>query len=116
MFCLVVNADDIRYRHGPADSVARVVWDGAVGCRFVGESSDCSGCRSTGRAVLATLDWRRRDLNPEEKGVIVVDAATGEQVTNVARFTINREKGEIVFQPQTVPGNYYIYSMIFSGL
>lgn len=60
-------------------------------------------------AVLATLDWRRRDLNPEEKGVIVVDAATGEQVTNVARFTINREKGEIVFQPQTVPGNYYIY-------
>jgi len=67
-------------------------------------------------AVLATLDWRRRDLNPEEKGVIVVDAATGEQVTNVARFTINREKGEIVFQPQTVPGNYYIYSMIFSGL
>lgn len=60
-------------------------------------------------AVLATLDWRRKDLNPEEKGVIIVDAATGKRVTNVARFTINREKGEIVFQPQTVPGEYYIY-------
>ena len=28
-------------------------------------------------AVLATIDWRRRDLNPEAKNLIVVDAATG---------------------------------------
>lgn len=60
-------------------------------------------------AVLATLEWRRRDLNPEGKNLIVVDAATGKRVTNVCRFTINREKGEVAFQPQTVPGDYYIY-------
>ena len=28
---------------------------------------------------------------------------------NVCRFEVNQEKGEIVFQPQTVPGKYYIY-------
>lgn len=60
-------------------------------------------------AVLATLEWRRRDLNPESKNLIVVDAATGKRVTNVCRFTINREKGEVAFQPQTIPGDYYIY-------
>ena len=59
-------------------------------------------------AVLATIDWRRRDLNPEAKNLIVVDAATGERITNVCRFTIDRERGEVVFQPQSVPGEYYI--------
>lgn len=68
-------------------------------------------------AVLAKIEWRRRDLNPEEKNLIVVDAATGERVRNVCRFTINRERGEIAFQPQTVPGTYYIYYLknIMSG-
>ncbi len=60
-------------------------------------------------AVLATINWRRRDLNPEAKNIIVIDAATGKRITNVCRFTVNRERGEVVFQPQTVPGKYYIY-------
>jgi len=60
-------------------------------------------------AVVANVEWRRRDIKPEDKNLIVVDAATGKRITNVCRYTINREKGEIVFQPQTVPGNYYIY-------
>ena len=68
-------------------------------------------------AVLATLQWRRRDLNPEDKDLVVVDAATGERVTNVYRLGVNREKGEIVFQPKTVPGEYYIYYLrnVMSG-
>ena len=68
-------------------------------------------------AVLATIDWRRRDLNPEAKNLLVVDAATGERITNVCRFTIDRERGEVVFQPQTVPGEYYIYYLknVMSG-
>ena len=68
-------------------------------------------------AVLATIDRRRRDLNPEAKNLIVVDAATGERITNVCRFTIDRERGEVVFQPQTVPGEYYIYYLknVMSG-
>lgn len=68
-------------------------------------------------AVLATINWRRRDLNPEAKNLIVVDAATGERITNVCRFTIDRERGEVVFQPQTVPGEYYIYYLknVMSG-
>lgn len=46
-----------------------------------------------------------------------MDAATGERITNVCRFTIDREQGEVVFQPQTVPGEYYIYYLknVMSG-
>lgn len=60
-------------------------------------------------AVLATVEWRRKDLDPQNKNLIVVDSASGKRVMNVCRFTIDREKGEIAFQPQTVPGTYYIY-------
>ena len=85
------------------------VWDAdSLGNHRVVVSVD-----KAGEAVLATMNWRRRDLNPEEKNLIVVDAKTGKRVTNVARFTVNREKGEVVFQPQTVPGNYYIYYLTF---
>ena len=68
-------------------------------------------------AVLANLEWRRRDVNPDQKDIIVVDATTGKRITNVARYTCNQENGEVVFQPQTVPGEYYIYYLknIISG-
>lgn len=60
-------------------------------------------------AVLAALQWRRRDTDPDKKDIIVIDAATGQRITNVVRHGITQEKGEIVFQPQTAPGEYYIY-------
>jgi hypothetical protein len=59
-------------------------------------------------AVLAKLDWRRRDLQPEAKDLYIIDAQTGKRIENVFRFAVNREEGDIVFQPQTVPGKYYI--------
>ena len=62
-------------------------------------------------AVLAKLDWRRRDLQPEAKDLYIIDAQTGKRIENVFRFAVNREEGDIVFQPQTVPGKYCIYYM-----
>lgn len=46
-----------------------------------------------------------------------MDATTGKRITNVCRFAVNRERGEVVFQPQTVPGEYYIYYLknVMSG-
>jgi hypothetical protein len=60
-------------------------------------------------AVWAHIPWRRRDLAPEEKDILLVDAQTGQQLRNVARIEITREFAEVVFQPQTVPGKYYLY-------
>jgi hypothetical protein len=59
--------------------------------------------------VWAHIVWRRRDLNPEEKGIIIVDASTRKIIENVLPLTINREFGDILFQPKTTPGKYYVY-------
>ncbi len=66
-------------------------------------------------AVRAVIPWRRRDPEPEKKNLIVVDAATGGKITNVVALTMNRELGDIVFEPKTVPGDYYVYYMPYKS-
>ena len=65
-------------------------------------------------AVWAHIPWRRRDLAPEEKEILVFDAHTGQQVKNMARGQITREFGDVVFQPETVPGRYYLYYLPYT--
>jgi hypothetical protein len=68
-------------------------------------------------AVLAHIPWRRRDQHPELKNLIIVEAATGVRLKNVFPLEINREFWDILFQPSTVPGDYYIYYLphVISG-
>ncbi|MEI7899386.1 MAG: glycoside hydrolase domain-containing protein, partial [bacterium] len=54
------------------------------------------------------------DQDAENKNIVVVDAATGKRLSNVARLGITREQGAIAFEPQTVPGDYHIYYLPFS--
>ena len=60
-------------------------------------------------AVLVKIPWRRRDHDPERKQIIVVDSATNQRVTNVARLRLDRFQGMLVFQPPTAPGEYQVY-------
>jgi hypothetical protein len=64
-------------------------------------------------AVWVHLPWRRRDLQPERKNVVVTDLATGQPVRNVVRLNVTREFGDLVFQPATVPGDYAVYYLPF---
>lgn len=66
-------------------------------------------------AVWAHLPWRRPDLHPESKAVWVVDAKTGQRVINVARGSINRESGDIAFEPTSGPGEYFVYYLRYAG-
>lgn len=66
-------------------------------------------------AVWAHLPWRRPDLHPEQKGVWVVDAKTGQRVLNVLSGSITRESGDIAFEPTSGPGEYYVYYMRYTG-
>ncbi|HLP45820.1 MAG TPA: glycoside hydrolase domain-containing protein, partial [Candidatus Kapabacteria bacterium] len=36
-------------------------------------------------AIALHIPWRRRDLEPEKKNVIIVDAQTGQRIDNVFR-------------------------------
>ena len=59
-------------------------------------------------AVWAHLPWRRRDAEPEKKAVLVYDAA-GERVANAVALEVNREHGDVVFEPMSGPGTYHVY-------
>ena len=60
-------------------------------------------------AVKVLLPWRRPDLRPETKKIVVIDSKTGQEVNNVSILDFSSEKGLIAFQPQSGPGIYEIY-------
>ena len=64
-------------------------------------------------AVRVHISWRRHDTNPEGKAVIMADASSGRILSNVYVADINREYGDIVFQPLTGEGVYYLYYLPF---
>jgi hypothetical protein len=101
VFFLVLSsfAQDVQYGTGKWDR------EGLGNHRAVIEVGDNS------ETVYVRIPWRRRDASPEKKDLILVDAATGKSVANLFRKTINAEFGEIVFQPVTGKGIYYLYFM-----
>ncbi|WP_264551624.1 glycoside hydrolase domain-containing protein [Flavobacterium sp. N2038] len=64
----------------------------------------------TGNVAKATIEWRRRDENPELKKIIVQDAA-GKDIQNVNTANINKESGTVYFEPVSGKGTYYVYYM-----
>ncbi|MCP4896054.1 MAG: hypothetical protein GY906_03685, partial [bacterium] len=64
---------------------------------------------SGGETVRATIPWRRHDPEPWEKGLVVVDAATGEPVANALAISVTNESGDIAFQPNPGSREYHVY-------
>jgi hypothetical protein len=69
----------------------------------------------TGKTAKAIIPWRRRDFDPQNKRIIIQDAATSQKVNNVKTGTINREYGEIYFEPISGKGTYYVYYMPYKN-
>lgn len=66
-------------------------------------------------AAHVIIPWRRNDLNPEKKRIIVCDGATGKRIANFKNISITRESGDLVFEPVSGPGIYYVYYMPFKS-
>jgi hypothetical protein len=64
-----------------------------------------------GNVAKTTIEWRRRDENPDQKLIIVQDAKTGAAILNIKTENINRENGTIFFEPVSGNGTYYVYYM-----
>ncbi len=95
------RADEVRY--GTAS------WDAAA----YGNHRAVVRVDRGAAAVRARIPWRRRDAHPEKKNVVIIDAATGARVRNVCPIAVNREYGDLAFQPATVPGDYYLYYLTY---
>lgn len=55
------------------------------------------------------IPWRRRDAALEKKGLIMVNASTGQVVENVLPLDMNNEAGRIRFDARSGAGCYYVY-------
>ena len=60
-------------------------------------------------AAMVNIPWRRKDMNPEEKEVIIISASSGKRITNIIRVNVTREYGEFIFEPIDGKGEYYFY-------
>ena len=69
----------------------------------------------SGKIAKATIPWRRRDHHPEDKRIIVQDAKTGDKIENIKTGKLNREYGEVFFEPTSGKGEYYIYYLPFKN-
>jgi hypothetical protein len=67
------------------------------------------------QAVRVHIPWRRRDQHPEQKRLILADGVTGKQVTNLVSLQISRESADLIFQPVSGAGDYYLYFMPYEG-
>jgi len=61
-------------------------------------------------AVRVHIPWRRRDKHPEQKRIILTDT-TGKQIENLLRNKISRISADLIFQPVSGSGQYYLYYM-----
>ncbi|MGQ9610882.1 MAG: glycoside hydrolase domain-containing protein [bacterium] len=91
-------------------SVANIPWK-----QELGNHRACIRIKEKSNATLVHIPWRRRDLCPQDKNIIVIDSSTGERINNVLILEIKREYGDIVFQPKTAPGEYEIYYMPYNA-
>nr|WP_258539367.1 glycoside hydrolase domain-containing protein [Chitinophaga oryzae] len=71
-----------------------------------------SGASGPARVIIP---WRRHDHHPEQKRIIVQDAQTQQPVSRVFPVSINREQGDIVFDPVSGKGTYYIYYLPYKN-
>ncbi|MEO6253805.1 MAG: glycoside hydrolase domain-containing protein [Ferruginibacter sp.] len=65
----------------------------------------------TGAVAKTVIVWRRRDVDPWNKRIIIEDAKTHKIIDNVQTGIINNEKAELWFEPLSGKGDYYVYYM-----
>ncbi len=99
-----VNAQEIKY------SSCENCWN----ADSLGNHRAVMQVKETGRIAKMIIPWRRRDQSPQDKNIVVTDKQ-GRRIRNVARGAINREQGEIFFEPVSGAGDYYCYYLPYQS-
>ena len=60
-------------------------------------------------AVELDYYWRRPDKNVDQHRFLIINAQTGDTVSNVHRMEVNNERCRLRFGPVSVKGKYYFY-------
>jgi hypothetical protein len=100
--------------HGACWGADEVPFSVGLWSRSLGNHRANVAVMQSGDAVRVHIPWRRRDPDPETKGIIVIDVATDQRIRNVVCVNVNREFGDLVFQPMSGPGGYAVYYMPYT--
>ncbi len=63
----------------------------------------------TGKVAHVRIPWRLRTPNPAGHRLIIQDGKTGARILNAAPVSLTRESGDILFEPVSGKGKYYVY-------
>jgi hypothetical protein len=96
----------------PYDFPASIPRTGTWDTKTLGNHRALVEVTSPEGAVWASIPWRRRDLEPEKKGLVVIEEKSGRRVTNVLPVDLRSDVGDIVFEAAT-PGIYSVYYLPF---
>ncbi|MBK8882106.1 MAG: hypothetical protein IPN67_06850 [Bacteroidales bacterium] len=60
---------------------------------------------------VVTLDilWRRHDPDPDTRRFLIINASSGDTISNIFRYKVNNEECRIAFGPVKMAGTYYFY-------
>src|ERR1700759_4699875 len=97
----MLHAQQLKYVNGNDGWNADSLGNHRAVVRFTGQ----------GQVAHVILNWRRRDAQPADKRIIIQDGKTGALVNNIRIAGIDKEKGDIYFEPVSGKGLYYIYYM-----
>lgn len=59
--------------------------------------------------IALNFEWRRPDRNVDKSRLLIVNANTGDTISNIRRLKVNNEQCNIQFGPITTKGTYYFY-------
>ncbi len=104
-FCFLLHAQNIPYTSGNNGWKEDSLGNHRAVVQFTGE----------GKIAKVIIPWRRNDMSPEKKRIIVQDAKTGAKILNIRTGIIDNEKGEIWFEPISGKGQYYVYYMPYKN-
>jgi len=100
-----LNAQELKYTSSKGDWNSDSLGNHRAVVHFKGAT----------RVAKVTIPWRRRDFNPQNKHLVVVDAKTHKIISNIKRGLINREFGELYFEPISDTGIYYVYFLPYQA-
>ena len=60
-------------------------------------------------AVMLSFDWRRPDKEVDNRRFLVVNAVTGDTISNIKRIAVDNEQCKLIFGPVKTKGTYYFY-------
>jgi Family of unknown function (DUF6067) len=103
--CLACSAQ----QKSPARGIKYTACPGCWNADSLGNHRVVVRFNGPGTVARTIIPWRRRDADPAGKRIIMQDAATGARILNVRTGPITRESGDIVFQPVSGKGIYYVY-------